>query len=79
MQEIASILGVLLNDDDFAEFLQLEAELSWIVSGISRDSQKMFIRWFLLNRPSRRLFRQYKPVVSELVARVVSRIQSYLK
>ena len=77
VQEIASILGVSLDDSDFVEFLYLETELSWIVSGISRDRQKMFIRWFLLSPPSRRLFRRYKPVVNELVARMISRVRSY--
>ena len=63
-------LGERLTAEDFAEFIRIESEISWIVSGMSKSRQGFYIRWFLNHRPTRRFFRRVNPMVKDLLSRV---------
>lgn len=73
---IASALGVALNDRDFKDFVSVEAVLSANISGTSSTAHARTIRWFLCDRPSRRLARRIKPTLNSLLSRGISRLQN---
>ena len=74
--DIAAALGERPTEEDFAEFIRIESEISWIVSGMSRSKQEFYIRWFLRHRPTRRFFRRANPMVRNLLSRVEARISN---
>jgi precorrin-6B methylase 2 len=76
IEDIASSLGERLTPEDFAEFIRIESEISWIVSGLSKPRQSFYIRWFLKNRPTRRFFRRVNPMVKDLLSRGQARISN---
>ena len=56
INDIASAIGVKLSPKDFDDFIALESEMQWIVSGVSKASKRLYWRWFLTDRPTLRLF-----------------------
>lgn len=70
IKDIASNLGVQLENIDFDEFSRIESDIAWIVSGHEKKTQLFYIRWFLIDRPTRRFARKFLPVVKSLTARV---------
>ena len=42
-EDIASSLGERLTPEDFAEFIRIKSEISWIVSGLSKPRQGFYI------------------------------------
>lgn len=74
--QIASAIGARLTAEDFAEFIRIETEISWIVSGMSKSRQGFYLRWFLNHRPTRRFFRRANPMIRDLLSRVEARISN---
>lgn len=74
IRNIAGTLGVHLATDDFAEFIRLESEISLIVSGARKSSQAFYLRWFLMHRPTRRLFRRVRTLAIHLVSQLKQRL-----
>jgi hypothetical protein len=74
IQRIAAELGVRLTSVDFAAFVCMESEIAAIVSGSSKFWQGVYVRWFLIDRPTRRFFRRTRPVVSDLLSRFQARL-----
>jgi SAM-dependent methyltransferase len=78
---IASAIGVKLNPKDFDDFIALESEMQWIVSGVSEARQRLYWNWFLTDRPTLRLFvrsfqsfQRYKERAASLSSRVYARL-----
>ena len=78
---IASAIGVKLNSKDFDDFIVLESEMQWIVSGVSKARQRLYWNWFLIDRPTLRLFvrsfqsvQRYKERAASLSSRVYARL-----
>ena len=74
--DIAAALGVRLTAEDFAQFIRIESEMSWIASGMSKSRQGFYLRWFLNHRPTRRFFRRAIPMVRNLMSRIEERISN---
>lgn len=60
IRDIAKTLGVDLIDQDFEEFIRVESDLQWIVFGVDKRQQSIYLRWFLVDRPTLHRFRQTK-------------------
>lgn len=71
---MAAVLDVKLTEMDFAEFADLEADLAHAVTGVSRKSRALQIRWFMAHQPSRRLARRWHPVLKNFAYRVTARL-----
>jgi len=76
IEDISAALGMHLKEEDFAEFIRIESEISWIVFGMSKYRQGFYLRWFLNHRPTLRFFRRLKPMVKDLLSRVEARISN---
>lgn len=58
--DIASAFGVALVKQDFVEFIRLESEFQECVFGINKLRHAIYLRWFLMDRPTVRSFRRIK-------------------
>lgn len=76
IQDIGSAVGVNLVAEDFAEFIRIELEISWIVSGVNRRWHSFYLHWFLADRPTLRFSRRTISVVRALLSRVYTRIDN---
>lgn len=72
--DIAATLGVNLDAADFDEFIRLESELQWLVFGVDRTRQVLYLRWYLFDRPTLHLFRRAKRRVAALARRIQARL-----
>jgi SAM-dependent methyltransferase len=86
INNIASAIGVKLSQKDMDDFIALESEIQWIVSGVSKTQQRVYWRWFLVDRPtlrffvrSRRSFRRYKERIASVSFRISARLLSKLR
>jgi SAM-dependent methyltransferase len=80
INNIASAIGAKLSQKDMDDFIALESEIQWIVSGVSKTQQRIYWRWFLTDRPtlrffvrSRRSFLRYKERADSFFSRVAAR------
>ncbi len=55
--KIAGVLGVDLEPADFDAFIDLEGEFDSLIFDTDRTKQTAFLRWYLFDRPSLRVFR----------------------
>jgi SAM-dependent methyltransferase len=83
INDIANAIGVKLSKKDTDDFIALESEIQWIVSGVSKTQQRIYWRWFLTDRPtlryfvrSCRLFQRYRERVESVYARLTARVLS---
>ncbi len=76
IRRMAAALRVHLSDSDFERFIQLESQLAFLATGSDPRKQTMFIKWFLLHRPSRRQFRLNAPIVRSLYSRIAARLSN---
>jgi hypothetical protein len=81
INNIAGAIGVKLNPKDFDDFMALESEMQWIVSGVSKARQRLYWNWFLTDRPTLRLFvrslhmfQRYKERAASLSSRVYAKL-----
>ncbi len=74
IRKIAATVGVELVEEDFAEFIRVESEFQWIVTGKSRSRQKAHLRWFLADRPTRKFVRRYCQDILVFRSRILDRI-----
>ena len=78
---IASAIDVKLNPKDFDDFITLESEMQWIVSGVSKTRQRLYWNWFLTDRPTLRLFirslhmfQRYRERAASVSSRIYARL-----
>ncbi|MGB3335594.1 MAG: class I SAM-dependent methyltransferase [Devosia sp.] len=76
IRSIATSIGTDLFDADFEDFMEVEAKLVNLTAGLSLDSTKNKIKWFLLDRPSRGLARRVHPWISSFTSRVETKLQN---
>ena len=83
---IASAIGVKLSQKDMDDFIALESEIQWIVSGVSKTQQRIYWRWFLADRPtlrsfirSRRFFQRCKERAESVSSRLAARLLPKLR
>lgn len=74
VENIANAIGVKLAPDDFNDFIKLESEIQWIISGIGERRQRAHARWFLADRPTLRLFQRSRRRAMSIASRVLARI-----
>lgn len=74
---IARTLDIELSEEDFANFIYIETEIAYIVTNISRRKQSLYLRWFLTDRPTCRLFRRIDPIAKQLLSRVRAKIENF--
>ncbi len=72
--EIAATFGVTLDSADFEEFIRLESELQWLVFGVDRARQTLYLRWYLFDRPTLDLSRRAKRRLAGLATRIRGRL-----
>jgi len=72
--DIAATFGAELASRDFDEFIRLESELQWLVFGVDRRRQAVYLRWYLSDRPSLHAFRRLKRRASGLATRIRGRL-----
>jgi SAM-dependent methyltransferase len=68
--KIARVLGVDLEPADFDAFIDLECEFDSLIFDTDRTKQTAFLRWYLFDRPSLRVFRKTKSIAFSLFERV---------
>jgi SAM-dependent methyltransferase len=78
IQRIARSLGVCVTEEDFDEFIRIEPEISWIVTGRRASVEKAYVKWFLYHRPTRAYFRRTKPIVKHYWSLAETRITNLL-
>ena len=76
IREIAVTFGVELSKQDFAEFIQIESDVQFIVAGVSTSRQAAYLRWFLFDRPTRKSMRRANSIVSEQLSRIREKLLS---
>lgn len=76
IHRIADALGVKLSDDDFREFIALEAGFQSEVFGVSESRHAFTIRWYLMDRKSKRLADAVLRLVMPKIRTVGRRIRS---
>lgn len=77
IRQIAKAIGVELNAADFREFVELESELQSLAFGIQRKRHQVFLRWFLIDRPSLGLFRAAKRRAGRALSTLRARISRF--
>ncbi len=75
IRDISKAIGIQLEAEDFTEFIQLESEIACIVSGINKFRYSLYIRWFLINRSSRRFARCVTPIVKSILSRIHAKFE----
>lgn len=78
IKTIASTLGVELQPADFREFLKIESALGSAATHHGEEHFQKGVRWFLRDRPSRRIAKSIKKRADLFVGRVAAKIQSKL-
>jgi hypothetical protein len=69
IRKIAGVLGISLAPADFDAFINLEGEFDSLIFDTDRNKQTAFLRWYLLDRPSLRVFRDVKSTALSLFKR----------
>ena len=67
--KIAGVLGINLAPADFDAFIDLEGEFNSLIFDTDRNKQTAFLRWYLFDRPSLRVFRDVKSTALSLFKR----------
>ena len=76
IRRIAHSIGVDLSEGDFADFVEIEAKLVNLTSGLSLTSTRQKINWLLWHRPSRAFARRLQPWFSSIADRIKNKIQN---
>jgi hypothetical protein len=69
IRKIAGVLGIDLEPADFDAFIDLECEFDSLIFDTDRTKQTAFLRWYLFDRPSLRVFRKIKSTALSLFKR----------
>jgi SAM-dependent methyltransferase len=69
IRKIAAVLGIDLKPADFDAFINLEGEFDSLIFDTDRAKQTAFLRWYLFDRPSLRVFRKVKSTALSLFKR----------
>ena len=69
IEKIAGVLGIDLKPADFEAFVELEREFDSLMFDSHRTKNTAFLRWYLFDRPSLRVFRRLKTIALSLVKR----------
>jgi len=69
IQLIADNLGIKVNNEDFAEFVELESELWSSVNGSEKRRNALALQWMLLDRSSYKLVRKLGRVLRKVGSR----------
>jgi len=75
IRSIANSIDIDLSEADFKDFMEIEAKMVYLTTGLSLESTKNKIRWFLLDRPSRGFARRVHPWISSFTSRVEAKLQ----
>ena len=67
--KIAGVFGIDPTQADFDAFVELECEFDSLMFDFDRTKNKAFLRWYLFDRPSLRVFRKVKSIALSLVKR----------
>lgn len=73
---IAKSIGADLSSADFEEFAIVEAALINLTTGRSLNGTKSMLRWFFLDRYSRRFARRVHPWISSFTSRIETKLQN---
>lgn len=55
---IARTFGVILDHEDFARFIELEAEIQELAFGVPRGRTNKYLHWYLVDRPTLQMARR---------------------
>jgi SAM-dependent methyltransferase len=70
IRKIAGVFGIDLKPADFDAFVDLECEFDTLMFDSDSNKQIPFLRWYLFDRPSLRIFRKIKSMALSLFKRV---------
>ena len=76
---IASAIGVELTKKDFEEFIHIETEMAWIITGTNKKRRSLLIRWFLIDRSSLYFVRRLRSWLNNAYSRGMARISNMIK
>lgn len=67
---IGKAIGADLKDSDFAEFIRLESELQYLVFGVDKRRHALYMRWFLFDRPTLKVFLRIRSSATSFMSRM---------